>query len=32
VKEGMEALNAYVANPHETRTVWQERFAKEEEL
>ena len=32
VKEGMKALNDYVANPYETRTVWQERFAKEEEL
>ena len=32
VDEGMKALNDYVANPYETRTVWQERFAKEEEL
>lgn len=32
VKEGMQALNDYVANPYETRTIWQERFAKEEEL
>ena len=32
VKEGMKALNDYVANPYETRTIWQERFAKEEEL
>jgi hypothetical protein len=31
VKEGMKALNDYVANPYETRAVWQERFAKEEE-
>lgn len=30
VKEGMEALNAYVANPYEVRKVWEERFAKEE--
>lgn len=32
VKEGMKALNDYVANPHETRKIWAERFAKEEEL
>lgn len=32
IKDGMKALNDYVANPYETRTVWQERFAKEEEL
>jgi len=32
VKEGMEALNAYVANPYETRKIWEERFSKEEEL
>lgn len=32
IKEGMKALNDYVANPYETRTIWQERFAKEEEL
>lgn len=32
VKEGMEALNNYVANPYETRKIWEERFAKEEEL
>lgn len=32
VKEGMKALNDYVANPYETRTIWQERFAREEEL
>jgi hypothetical protein len=32
VKDGMKALNDYVANPYETRTIWQERFAKEEEL
>jgi hypothetical protein len=29
VKEGMEALNAYVANPYETRKIWEERFEKE---
>ena len=32
VKEGMEALNAYVANPYSTREIWGERFSKEEEL
>jgi hypothetical protein len=32
VKEGMKALNDYVANPYETRKIWEERFAKEEEL
>ena len=32
LKEGMEALNAYVVNPHETRRMWEERFSKEEEL
>jgi hypothetical protein len=32
IKDGMKALNDYVANPYETRTIWQERFAKEEEL
>lgn len=32
VKEGMKALNDYVANPYETRKFWEERFAKGEEL
>ena len=32
VKEGMEALNAYVANPYEVTKIWNERFLKEEEL
>jgi hypothetical protein len=32
VKEGIKTLNDYVANPYETRTIWQERFSKEEEL
>ena len=30
VKEGMEALNAYVKDPIELRKIWEERFAKEE--
>jgi hypothetical protein len=29
VEEGMKALNNYVANPYETRKIWEERFAKE---
>lgn len=29
IEEGMKALNAYVANPYETRKIWEERFAKE---
>jgi len=32
VKEAMKALNDYVANPYETRMIWEERFAKDEEL
>lgn len=32
VAEGMKALNDYVANPYEVTKIWQERFAKEEEL
>ena len=32
VKEGMAALNNYVVNPVETRKIWEERLAKEEEL
>jgi hypothetical protein len=31
IKEGMEALNNYVANPYEVTKIWEERFAKEEE-
>jgi hypothetical protein len=30
VKEGMEALNAYVKDPIGLRKIWEERFAKEE--
>ena len=32
IKEGMKALNDYVANPYETRKVWEQRFSKDEEL
>jgi hypothetical protein len=32
VKEGMEALNNYVANPYENVKMWEKRLAKEEEL
>ena len=32
VKEGMKALNDYIASPVETRNIWEQRFAKEEEL
>ena len=32
IDEGMKALNDYVAHPYETRKIWEERFAKEEEL
>lgn len=32
VKEGMKALNDYVANPYETKKLWEERFSKDEEL
>ena len=32
IKDGMKALNDYVANPYETRKIWEERFSKEEEL
>ena len=32
IKEGMKALNDYVANPYETTKVWKERFSKDEEL
>jgi len=30
VKEGMEALNQYVAKPCETRQIWEKRFQEEE--
>ena len=30
VKEGMEALNQYVAKPYETRQIWEKRFQEEE--
>jgi hypothetical protein len=29
IEEGMKALNDYVANPYETRKIWEERFARE---
>jgi hypothetical protein len=29
IEEGMKALNDYIANPYETRKIWEERFAKE---
>ena len=32
VKEGMQALNDYVANPWESRQVWEKVFSQEEEL
>jgi hypothetical protein len=32
VKEGMKALNDYIANPYEVTKIWEERFNKEEEL
>lgn len=32
VKEGMKALNDYVANPWESRQVWEKVFSQEEEL
>jgi hypothetical protein len=32
LKEGMKALNDYVANPYPTRKIWEERFSKQEEL
>jgi hypothetical protein len=31
IKEGMEALNQYVAKPYETRQIWEKRFLEEEE-
>jgi hypothetical protein len=30
ITEGMRAVNDYVANPYETRKIWEERFAKDE--
>jgi len=30
IKEGMEALNQYIAKPYETRQVWEKRFQEEE--
>jgi len=32
VKEGMEALNQYVAKPYEVRQIWEKRFQEEEKL
>jgi hypothetical protein len=32
VKEGMDALYDYIANPYEVTKIWEERFSKEEEL
>lgn len=29
IKEGMEALNQYVAKPYETRQIWEKRFQEE---
>ena len=29
IKEGMEALNEYVARPYETRQIWEKRFQEE---
>ena len=31
IKEGMEALNQYVAKPYETIQIWEKRFQEEEE-
>lgn len=31
IKEGMEALNEYIAKPYETRQIWEKRFQEEEE-
>ena len=30
IKEGMEALNEYIARPYETRQLWEKRFQEEE--
>jgi hypothetical protein len=32
IAEGMKALNDYVANPYETRKIWEEKFRQEEKL
>lgn len=32
IKEGMIALNEYVAKPYETRHIWEKVFSQEEEL
>tara|TARA_R110000868_G_scaffold391646_1_gene661894 strand:- start:241 stop:498 length:258 start_codon:yes stop_codon:yes gene_type:complete len=32
VREGMKALNEYIANPWESRQVWEKVFSQEEEL
>jgi hypothetical protein len=32
IKDGMKALNDYIANPYEVTKIWEERFSKEEEL
>ena len=30
IKEGMEALNQYIAKPYEVRQIWEKRFQEEE--
>jgi len=30
IKEGMEALNQYIAKPYETRQIWEKRFQEQE--
>jgi hypothetical protein len=30
IKQGMEALNEYIAKPYETRQIWEKRFQEEE--
>lgn len=30
IKEGIDALNEYIANPYDTQKVWEEKFKKEE--
>ena len=30
IKEGMEALNQYVAKPYEVKQIWEKRFQEEE--
>ena len=32
IAEGMKALNDYVANPYETKKIWEEKFRQEEKL